>query len=491
MRYKIQFICFFLLFFELLNAQNRNSVWCFGDSAGIDFRVPASPIPISTSMDTRGTCASISDSTGNLLFYTGTSANGSWTPNGEVFNSNHQLMLNGNDIYATGFYDELMIIPKPSSRFLYYIFSINTYVFNPVGTFYSVVDMSDDSGRGSVIEKNVQIAGDSLCGAMTAVKHGNGRDWWIITKGYSTNGDSTFYEYLVTPDSIIKRTINIGGIGFTGLGTLTFSNDGNLLAFVSFGGLIETFDFDRCSGDFLNPRVIHPQFLFSNDAFYFGASFSPNKRFLYISDSNVISNLFQFDLSSSNPWLTKDTLASISYSGGGGGQLKLGPDNKIYWTVEWDDRTAFPYPYNSSMYSPYNMNLSIIENPDVLGSGCNLNLFSFYLGGKRTYWGLPINPDYEMQPLWGSTCDSLTNDIDKIEENQLTVFPNPFTNVIYFNSGDQIKSIRVYNCLGEIILTENLNGKSELNVSKLSFGTYYFEFISEKNVLRRKLVKVN
>ena len=42
------------------------------------------------------------------------------------------------------------------------------------------------------------------------------------------------------------------------------------------------------------------------------------------------------------------------------------------------------------MYSQYNMNLSVIENPDVVGVGCNLNLFSFYLGGKRTYWGAAI-----------------------------------------------------------------------------------------------------
>jgi len=488
----MKFILIALITFLSLkaNAQNRNSVWCFGDSAGIDFRIPASPVPISTGMDTRGTCASICDSAGNLLFYAGAGPDGTWTPNGKVYNSNHQLMLNGNDIYAAGFYDELLIIPKPGSNFLYYIFSINTYVFDPVGTFYSIVDMSGDGGRGSVIEKNVQIAGDSLCGAMTAVKHGNGRDWWLLIKGYSALGDSTFYEYLITPDTILQTVINIGGNSWTSLGNLCFNKEGNKIAFVSFAGLIETFDFDRCTGVVSNSRVIRRQFP-NNSLQYFGACFSPNSNLLYVADEMEVSRLFQFDLNLPNPFLDRDTLAVISTSRYGGGNLRLGPDNKIYWAIEWDPGGTFPYPYQANMYSQYNMNLSVIENPDVLGSGCNLNLFSFYLGGKRTYWGLPINPDYEMQPLWGSTCDSLTNDIDKIEENQLTVFPNPFTNVIYFNSGDQIKSIRVYNCLGEIILTENLNGKSELNVSKLSFGTYYFEFISEKNVLRRKLVKVN
>lgn len=50
-------------------SQNRNSIWCFGDSAGIDFRNVSMPVPITTGFDTRGTCASVSDSLGNLLFY--------------------------------------------------------------------------------------------------------------------------------------------------------------------------------------------------------------------------------------------------------------------------------------------------------------------------------------------------------------------------------------------------------------------------------------
>src|SRR5215831_5534683 len=55
-------------------SQLQNAIWCFGDSAGIDFRNINNPIPISTSLDTRGSCVSISDSLGNLLFYANTRA---------------------------------------------------------------------------------------------------------------------------------------------------------------------------------------------------------------------------------------------------------------------------------------------------------------------------------------------------------------------------------------------------------------------------------
>ena len=56
-------------------SQNRNNIWCFGDSAGIDFNQTVAA-PINTNLDTRGSCTSIADSTGNLLFYASTEGYG-------------------------------------------------------------------------------------------------------------------------------------------------------------------------------------------------------------------------------------------------------------------------------------------------------------------------------------------------------------------------------------------------------------------------------
>ena len=47
-------------------AQNRNSIWAFGDSAGIDFNSNP-PVAFYSVMDGRGSCSSISDIFGNLL----------------------------------------------------------------------------------------------------------------------------------------------------------------------------------------------------------------------------------------------------------------------------------------------------------------------------------------------------------------------------------------------------------------------------------------
>ena len=475
-------------------SQNRNSVWCFGDSAGIDFRNVSIPVPISTSLDSRGSCVSISDSLGNLLFYGNTRANGSIAQTGIIYNRNHDIMQNGDSIAGEGWYHELLIIPFPNDLNKYYLFSLDITSIHDFH--YSIIDMKADNGLGAVTSKNILIKNDSLCDAMTAVKHGNGRDWWVIIKNWSDDTDLTFYEYLITPDTIKERVIEAGSNSNTNAGTLCFSKDGNKLAFVSFRGLIEIFDFDRCTGEFSNVKIVHPQWTL-NYAEYSGASFSPNGNLLYISDGNEVSRLFQFDLTASNVWAARDTLATITTSRYAGGNLKLAPDNKIYWTCTYYIGGAFPYPYADSVYHTENMNLSVINDPDVQGQGCNFSLFSFNLGGKRTYWGLPNNPDYELGALWGSVCDSLTNGVHELnnEEENFNVFPNPAKNILYIaqSNNELIKSINIFNTIGQKQKVEYLLYKNRdyeaVNTSSLQHGIYFLEIQTDKQKIVKRFIK--
>ncbi|MBK9637574.1 MAG: hypothetical protein IPO63_07065 [Bacteroidetes bacterium] len=53
-------------------------------------------------------------------------------------------------------------------------------------------------------------------------------------------------------------------------------------------------------------------------------------------------------------------------------------------------------------------NLSVINQPDSTYPACDYQQFSFYLGGQKAYAGLPNNPNYELDTLHGSPCDTLT-----------------------------------------------------------------------------------
>ena len=80
--------------------------------------------------------------------------------------------------------------------------------------------------------------------------------------------------------------------------------------------------------------------------------------------------------------------------------------------------------YPDSVRNIYNENLSVINYPDSVGTGCNFQPFSFYLGGKRTYIGLPNNPNYDLAKDSGSICDTLTVGMQEIaiQNSTLIVF---------------------------------------------------------------------
>ncbi len=152
--------CFFIItiiistFSFSAYSQKQNNIWCFGDSAGIDFNNVSNPITFSSSLDTRGSCVSIADTNGQLLFYANTRALG---PNNTtvVYNRIHQLMENSDSIVGEGWYNELIILPFPGDEKKYYLFSLE--VLSPYGLYYSIIDMSYNGGQGKVVQKNAQL----------------------------------------------------------------------------------------------------------------------------------------------------------------------------------------------------------------------------------------------------------------------------------------------------------------------------------------------
>ena len=174
------FIVLILLTTHVSVAQNRNSVWVFGDSAGIDFGSGVA-LPIVSAMDGRGSCASISDINGELLFYAATMRPYSnFSPFSTfVFDMNNVVMQNGDSIVGRAWYQELVIIPSPANDSTYYLFSIS--VTDNYGLVYSIIDMRLNGGLGAVTQKNIQLQNFQQVDCINAVKHGNGRDWWVIS----------------------------------------------------------------------------------------------------------------------------------------------------------------------------------------------------------------------------------------------------------------------------------------------------------------------
>ncbi|MBK7965633.1 MAG: hypothetical protein IPK10_10340 [Bacteroidetes bacterium] len=114
--------------------------------------------------------------------------------------------------------------------------------------------------------------------------------------------------------------------------------------------------------------------------------------------------MYQFDLTATNISASKTHIYGAPNTYIGLGALRKAPDNNIYLAANYLNY----YPYQDTSYNVYNTNLSVINQPDSLGLACDFQPFSFYLGGARTYNGLPNNPDYELGAWVGSPCDTLS-----------------------------------------------------------------------------------
>jgi Secretion system C-terminal sorting domain len=177
--------------------------------------------------------------------------------------------------------------------------------------------------------------------------------------------------------------------------------------------------------------------------------------------------------------------------------LRTAPDGKIYMSNAWYNGFQFNYPYQDTVYNYVNMNLSVVNNPDSLGLASNFQAYSFYLGGKRTYWGLPNNPDYDLGPLQGSICDTLVsiNELTSSSASMSLYFNKGLENV-YVNAKNlkgNIYQLQVYDMFGHIIYTENGRFSptyftKELHITGLAHGMYVLRFETNKELLVEKMM---
>ncbi len=463
----------------------------------LDFR--QNPVNIrfdSIPMNFKTAYASICNpTTGRLLFYTNgiyiADSTNAMMQNGDSINFDPDFIPNYNfwQVFRNGGYDDAgnaFVLPKPNSTTEFYLFHktlVGYYLPEAVSILpdgilshqikQTRIDMTGNNGRGRVVSKNQPLSGMDSVTSFAAVKHANGRDWWIVGQQFRMQ---QFFIGLLTPNgfayshtqtfpNIYRRWYGASrGVGINA----QFSPDGNKLAIGDLMNGTYLFDFDRCSGNLSNYRHIpNPDTLYPQG----GACFSPNSRYLY--SVTQFEYVHQYDTDAANLLSTDQIVArndSFRYAPFVSApnyyieqyldRPMLAPNGKIYITATGD-----------------NLYMGVIEQPDTRGGSCNVLQHNVLLPtfNRGT---LPNYVNYRLGAMAGSSCDTLTvatNSLSPANKGFLTVFPNPTNGSFYLENLPEGASLQVYDMLGKSIAisTKILDNRVDISLLNAAAGVYF------------------
>ena len=469
------------------------------------------------------------DDTGNLLFYT----NGC-----SIYSKEHKVMENGDEINlgASNYDYECdesfgifyirsgnMTLPMPGHsdrHFLLHLRLIETSDTNPYDLLndrllFSEVDVTANDGLGKVIQKNQTVVADSLHDAISAVRHGNGRDWWVVMP---RGRNRAFWKILLTPEGFqgpVLQTFPPPYFPYTvkyivptdtpplyeeevipdeyghecWAGQAIFSPDGSKYCRVIKAGEVEVYDFDRCSGELTLRRVFslppyqeYPEFPVQAC----GLAISPNNRYLYFNNNEA---LYQFDLFEENlesgpyelieewdRYLEEGSFASNFF------QMRNAPDGKIYMNG-----------------TNGNKSLHVIHEPNKQGKACQFEQRGADLP-RWAYFVINYFPNFRLYDLADSPCDTLgiddPNSSPLFTFEEFKVFPNPANKevILYVPQCEGIR-VQIWNIAGQLVLDIPFIAGMEayrLDVSDWSSGAYIIAaYIDAREPIIQKLIVVH
>ena len=362
---------------------------------------------------------------------------------------------------------------------------------------YTKIDRTANNGLGKVIEKNIPLlVGDETLGFhhASAVRHANGRDWWIILPNQL---EPIYYLFLLSPNGIEgPETQEIGfppnqPIQYELFGISLFSQDGSKYIDHNMfkGEGFKVFDFDRCSGLLSNPVKVENETGFEASNATTGIAFSPSGRFVYMTyNLNYKKRLVQYDLEAPNIVASEVLLSEcngpVSHQECSFTIPVLAPDNKIYVGAKID----------SVAYH-------IIHQPDSLGLACDFEYGGFEIG-KDPSISPPYFPNYRLYDMPGSPCDTLgIDDPDgtvAVEEQggkaELDIYPNPSSGEVNIRYGLQGQKgrVEVFNLQGQQIRSADLSTKEDMvQVRGLNPGIYFIRVLINGSVQKTGKVVVH
>jgi hypothetical protein len=448
---------------------NRTNHWYFGEGIGLDFSSGTPVLDTLSPMSQREACAVMSDTAGNLLFY---------TDGDTVWNKNHVMMANGFDVGCESSSNGAAIVPSPGNDSIYYLFTVDCWEnFGVHGLQYAIINVNANGGTGTILQKNIQLYSPSS-EQLAVTRHCNGIDYWVVSHAYSVN---KFYAHKVTSNGVdTVPTITFAGDTLPVLtpignaGSMCFSPNGEKLCFVSLRKGCKLFDFDFNSGQLTNMIVL------TTDSQYYGCAFSPDNSKLYLSFTGMPllgRYITQFDLSSNDSLLIASSENTIFYA-------------SYAHPVLMGLQTSLLGYITNAFY--YRDSIGVILNPNAYGITCNYQTFPLTFKGRLCKEQFPnINTNY-----YNSNAYICSNGIYETGSSVIKYFPNPVTDKLTLsNLKGNYLHLKVYTVDGRYVLFKRIDFKDETEIDTKQFptGIYLIQLIQNYNskIKSIKFIKSN
>ncbi|MGI8893060.1 MAG: gliding motility-associated C-terminal domain-containing protein [Bacteroidia bacterium] len=361
---RVGFIILILLIFNHSYGQiERLNNWAYSAYNGISFSTDTPSTWLGGQIGIAEGSATISDTLGNLLFY----SNGV-----TVWDSTHTPMPNGTGLLGhITTTQSALIIPSVGNPNQYYLFTCPEFTSPNLAVSYSIIDMTLNGGKGDVTSaKNIPLM-DNSCEKLAATRHGNGNDFWIVAHKFNS---ADFYSFLVTAAGVdTVPVISTTGSVYSGdikykIGEMAISPSGNTIASaISYASFLEIAEFNNSTGK-VSCAVQIASWSGLVEGLY-GVEFSPDGSKLY--GSIGWGTLLQWNLLAGAPSAIAASVYTVEPTPTQHGALQLGIDGRIYHAVA------------------YQTKLACITNPNGLGPACNYVKNFVDGGGFSTYYGLP------------------------------------------------------------------------------------------------------
>ncbi len=349
-----------------------------------------------------------------------------------------------------------LFLPDPADSNRVYLF-YGEYVNNqPMQTLgfarldvrfcYALLDVPTQSliSKDHVILDEITALSD-----MVALRHGNGRDWWIYKPSTQSN---QYYRGLLSVDGLSEFELyTVPGMQSREQAyTMThFTQDGSMMAHFSTyqAKYCQRLDVDRCTGNLSNPREtdLNPMFRPAEISNFF---ISPDGSKVYghrldYGDSTYIPGTFQYDFNSE----------MLTYLSPDAANLFLSPNYKEIYIL-----TSI---FSGGSVSNY---FTAIENPDSLGLSCDVVYQKYALQNGPIMLAAPNFANYRLGPLAGSNCDTIGTVTvgDKVSENlvDFTVFPNPSKEKVHIRLKQSIQTpsqLTILNAIGQVVFRDQID----------------------------------